>query len=305
MRGEVCVGFASVLSFASMVMLIFVHVRGFSKSAERVLRDSLEADRTDKHVYGPAKALYVNASGYGDSLAVFIRPDNVTGLYTLNASAPLQERAGLRQHYEFGLYSYCAFVDVGERAGICSNKTIGTQFRPYDALTGDMALNYSILTNNFLPALTFSDGKYTGSLTKAAYWMLLLGTVCAALALLTGIAKNNLTFFVSAIFSIVGSILLLIGASIWTIVINKSASINDLLIFIRQTGTQSPVGISVSMGTAMYLTWAAFACLFASVFPYLIRVVKTQKLPSQEQDHNQRKRDGPILPTQSLLLRSI
>ncbi|CAA7260590.1 unnamed protein product [Cyclocybe aegerita] len=197
MRGEVCVGVASILSFASMVMLIFVHIGQINTS-------------TVPRRLSMAK---VNASGYGDSLAVFIRPDNVTGLYTLNASAPLQAGAGLRQHYEFGLYSYCAFVDADERAGICSNQTVGTQFRPYDALTGDMALNYSILTNNFLPALTFSDGKYTGSLTKAAYWMLLLGTICAALALLTGIAKNNLTFFVSAIFSVVGSILLLIGAS--------------------------------------------------------------------------------------------
>lgn len=107
------------------------------------------------------------------------------GLYTSNASAPLQAGLGLRQFYKFGLYSYCGYIS--EKEGTCGNHTIGEQFTPFDAVVSDMLpQNYSILTANLIPGnVTLRDSKYLGQSTKAAYWMLLLGTLCAALALLT------------------------------------------------------------------------------------------------------------------------
>lgn len=82
-----------------------------------------------------------------------------------------------------------------------------------------------------------------------------------------GIAKNNLTFFLSSIFSVIGTIFLLTAASLWTVLIKKTQSIN--------TATQGGrlLGITVSEGNGLFLTWAAFVCLFLSVIPNVLRCV--------------------------------
>jgi len=203
----------------------------------------------------------VNMSAYGAAIqAAILNP--VQGLYTNNWSAPLQAEAGVRQTYEFGLYSYCAFVQDGR--GICGNHTIGEQFRPFDTISADMLGNYSVLSAAFIQNSTFRDSKYLGQLSQAAYWMFLLGTICAALTLLTGILKNNLTFFVSSTFAVFGSVLLLIGASLWTVMIKKSQAINTTL----NAVTQQPLGITLSGGSGLDIAWAAFVCLTVSVIPY-------------------------------------
>jgi hypothetical protein len=203
----------------------------------------------------------VNMSAYGAAVqAAILNP--VEGLYTDNGSAPLQAEAGLRQTYEFGLYSYCAFVQDG--TGLCGNHTIGAQFRPFDTISADMPGNYSVLSAAFIQNPTFRDSKYLGQSSKAAYWMFLLGTICAALTVLTGILKNNLTFFVSSMFAVLGSIFLLIGASVWTVLIKKSQAINTTL----NAVTQQPLGITLSGESGLFIAWAAFVCLAVSVIPY-------------------------------------
>ena len=112
----------------------------------------------------------------------------VEALYTNNGSAPLQAQAGVRQTYEFGLYSYCAFVQDG--TGICGNHTIGEQFQPFDTITADMLSNYSVLSAAFIQNPTFRDSNYLGQLSKASYWMFLLGTICAALTVLTSVSPS-------------------------------------------------------------------------------------------------------------------
>jgi hypothetical protein len=121
-----------------------------------------------------------------DALSFAIAPDPVFGLYTDNASAPLQAAAGLRQIYKFGIYSHCAYLN--DTAGRCGNKTIGDQFKPYDAITSDMSANWSIFTQSFIPDSTFRDSKFLGHNSKAAYWMLLIGLLCAAAAFITYVA---------------------------------------------------------------------------------------------------------------------
>jgi len=250
MRGEICVGFASVLSFTSVLLMIFVHVGQINTS--NVPR-------------GVAMAK-MNVSGYGNALQTALLVP-IAGLYTSNASTPLESGAGLRQIYKFGLYSHCGYID--DKNGVCTNHTTGEQFRPYDAITSDMAFNYSLLTANFIPDnTTFTDSKFLGQSSKAAYWMLLLGTICATIALVTGFAKNNFTFFISTIFSIAGSLLLLIGASIWTVLIKKSESVNSLLAL--SVTNIVPIGITMSTGPGLLMVWAAFACLVVSIVPYML-----------------------------------
>ena len=90
---------------------------------------------------------------------------------------------------------------------------------------------------------------------------------------LRGVAKHNMTFLVSTLFAIAGSLLLLIGASIWTVIVQRSAAINDLVVESANGSQTMPLGINISVGPGLFLTWAAFACLVVSVIPYMIRFV--------------------------------
>lgn len=86
-----------------------------------------------------------------------------------------------------------------------------------------------------------------------------------------GIAKHTIAFLLSTVFAILGSLMLLIGAAIWTVIIKKAQSVNDIIV--GPVSAPVPLGITVSMGDALFLLWAAFACLLVSIVPYMIRYV--------------------------------
>jgi SUR7/PalI family len=208
--------------------------------------------------------------------------DPIEGLYTSNASAPLGDQQGLRQLYKFGLYSYCAYVT--ETLGVCSNHTIAKKFDPYLSITSDMSANYTQFTDAIYHGTAIQNTSYLGASSQAAYWMVLLGTLCAVLAFSTsvispssnpsksdspcsGLVKHTVAFLASTCFAILGSLLLLIGASIWTVAINKVETINPL----SYNQTSVPLGITASTGPGLYMIWAAFACLLISTAPYMSR----------------------------------
>ncbi|KZT06311.1 uncharacterized protein LAESUDRAFT_700706 [Laetiporus sulphureus 93-53] len=249
LRGEMCIGSASVLSLAALLCLIFMHVGQINTSP--VPRD--------------ISMVKVNMSGYGAALHTALS-DPIEGLYTTNASAPLQKQAGLRNFYDFGLYSYCAYVN--HTAGTCSNHTTANRFEPFQVITADMLANYSDLTDYIISPTTFTDLPYLGQFSNGAYYLLLIGTICAAIALLSGIIKHPLTFLCSTAFAIIGSAMLLVGATIWTVIVHKAQSINKVQV--GTTSDTSPLEIVVSMGDGIYLAWAAFALLVASIMPYMI-----------------------------------
>lgn len=126
---------------------------------------------------------YTYSTCYSSALAVVVVPDVIQGLYTENATAPLDDRAGLRQYYKFGLYGHCAFVTDGE--GICTNHTAANRFEPYDVLTSDMLGNYSFYTNAIITNATFRNSDYLGGESHSAYYLLLLGSICATISLIT------------------------------------------------------------------------------------------------------------------------
>lgn len=248
MRGELFIGFASILSLAALMLLIFSHV------------GQINTSNVPRNIYMAS----VNMSQYGDALHEQLI--DTIDIYTLNASAPLMVGAGLRQFYRFGLYDYCAYVTSD--AGICSEHTFGAFFKPYDAITGDMSFNFSNITNAIITDTTFRDSDYLADYTRAAFWLIFLGTLCAAATFFIGIPKRSYTFFMSTVFAILSSILLLIGAAIWTVMIKKSESVNGF--FIGTQSNHSPIGIVVSLGPGVLMIWAAFACMVASIIPYMI-----------------------------------
>lgn len=159
----------------------------------------------------------MNVSNYGSVNSSSFRPpplltqpsaalhsaltDPIDGLYTTNTSSPLLLSNGLRDYYNFGLYDFCGYITITSSTntstttgsssnstsnstttgGICTNKTIGFQYKPYSYLIADMAANYSIITASIIQGGTFVDSNYLGESTKAAYWMMLVGTVVVAI----------------------------------------------------------------------------------------------------------------------------
>ncbi|KAI0095264.1 Glucanosyltransferase-domain-containing protein [Irpex rosettiformis] len=249
LRGELCIGSATFLSLVSLLLLIFMHVGQINTS---------NVPRHISMVIAPLSS----------ALAAATAPDPIPGLYTDNSSAPLQVNAGLRTEYKFGLYSYCAYVN--DTHGICSNSTAGTRLEPYVAFLGDIPSNYTGLTNSFIPEITFTNSSYLGDFSRGGYYLLLLGSISVALALFTGLIKHALGFLLSTVFSLLATVLLLIGAVIWTVIVKKAQDINGWIVPLP-SGVEVPLGISVSLGNGLLLAWAAFACIAASLIPYMIR----------------------------------
>ncbi|TFY83984.1 hypothetical protein EWM64_g44 [Hericium alpestre] len=206
----------------------------------------------------------VNVSGYGQALAQGFG-DPIDGLYTNNATAPLGAGLGMRQFYEFGLYTYCGYTSQTPQVGICTNHTTARRYEPYEAITSDMLSNYSLYTDAIIVGTTFRDSGSTGTHTHSAYYLLLLGTIFCGLALVLGVIKHTVTFLASAFFALVATLFVLAGAALWTTALNQTEDINRFVV-----GGSIPLGITVSIGTGLYLAWAAFACLFVSCIPYVI-----------------------------------
>jgi len=247
MRGEICIGTASFLTLVAVLLLIFVHIGQISMAS------------TPRSI----SMAEVNVSGYGDALfAAFSDP--ILGLYTDNASAPLNVRAGLRQLYKFGLYSHCAYVNG--TAGLCANTTAAYQFRPYAVITGDMLSNYSGYTDAIIHNATFASSSSLGKDSSAAYYLLLLGSILATISLVTGVIKRTWAFFVSTIAVAIASIFVLAGSALWTVTIKRAGDVNTWIV----RPAQVPLGIEVSTGIGVYLSWAAFALLATSIIPYSI-----------------------------------
>jgi len=234
------------LSFVALLLLIFVHVGQINTST----------------VPHGISMTTVNVSGYGEALYQAFN-DPIQGLYTDNTSSPLTQRTGLRQQYEFGLYSYCAYVDSS--GGQCSNHTIAARFQPYTVITSDMLLNYSQYSDYIFANTTFMNSSYLGANAYVAYFFLLLGTIFTALSLFTGVLRKTFLFFLSATLSVLSALFVLIGAAIWTSIVKKAESVNTM-----QLAQGVTSGIEVSYGNGIYLSWAAFACLAASIIPYMI-----------------------------------
>jgi len=246
MKGEYCIVGASFFSFTALLLLIFVHVGQINTS-------------TVPHGISMAT---INVSNYGQALSQAFN-DPIQGLYTNNASAPLGQGAGLRQQYEFGLYSYCTYVNAS--AGQCSNHSTAFRFQPYTIITSDMLTNYSQLTTYIFADTNFIDSSYLGTNSHVAYYFLLLGTLLTALSLFTGVLRRTVLFFFSATTSVLSALFILIGVAIWTAIVKKVESVNTM-----QLAPGIVSGIDVSYGNGIYLSWTAFVCLLVATVPYMI-----------------------------------
>lgn len=80
--------------------------------------------------------------------------------------------------------------------------------------------------------------------------------------------KHPKTFAVAFWSSFIGSVLLLIGASLWTAMIKKIKHLD-----LTQANSEIDLVIDVATGHGLRLCWAAFVCLVIAVLPYMLRSV--------------------------------
>lgn len=249
-RGEVCIGVGTFLSFVSLVLLIFVHISQLNTST----------------IPRGIAMIKMNVSEFGNALFV-AESDPVDGLYTTNATIPLQQKSGLRQLYAWGLYSYCAYTTADQ--GICSKTTIGHRVLPFDTMLSDVPVKFQAVANFIISPSPFTNSGFLGSLSRGGYYLCLIGTILTALAMLSGIKKSNLTFFLSSLFAILATLMILTSAAIWTAVVSKAQAVNTQQIPMNTPSEQPvPLGIQISPGSGLWLLWSSFATLFLSTIPY-------------------------------------
>jgi hypothetical protein len=128
-----------------------------------------------------------------------------------------------------------------------------------------MLLNYSQFSAYIFVDTTFINSSYLGTTSRVAYYFLLFGTIFTALSLLTGVLRRTALFLFSTTMSILSALFILIGAAIWTAILKKVESVNTM-----QLAQGISSGILVSYGNGIYLSWAAFTCLFAATIPSMI-----------------------------------
>lgn len=275
MRGEVCIGLGSVLSFTSLMLLIFLHIGQMSTAS------------TPKGIY----MADVNTSVYG--LTVFgATTEFREPLYAPNGAVPLATGSGLRERYRWGLYSYCAYAnphmpaiinsttlanataaaistDTKDWQGLCSNSTAARKYKPYDAMIADMNEYWKGYTSGALPSgsTDFRKSGTLGTYTASAYYLIILATLCVFFTFVLGILRYTYTFLLSTLLAVVATIMLLIAAAMWTAMVNMSKDINQ---FIIAGPSNLPLGIQVTTGPGIYILWASFAMIFASILPYMI-----------------------------------
>lgn len=247
MRGEYCIAGASVFSFISVVLMVFAIIGQVNPTS------------LPKSIY--MVKLDVAAYGAGLQNAMKSAPN---GLYMTNGSAPLGKNTGLRQEYRWGLLNSCGYAKEG---GACNSTRFPVEFQPLKTILSDTPMKFFIQTNDIIPdeAEKFRSESFNGNLSKVGFVLMIVGAAAAAVALIFGVIPNRLTFAVSTVMSIIATLTLLIGAAIWTAIISGDSFINKV-----QVEGKKPLGITISAGPALYLTWVAFAFSLLSVVPYLI-----------------------------------
>lgn len=80
---------------------------------------------------------------------------------------------------------YCGYVNGNNQTGGLCNSTFAERWTPMDVLLSDTPEEYNIQTRTLVPNGTaFKNSSYLSGLTRPAFWLLFMGTICAGLALL-------------------------------------------------------------------------------------------------------------------------
>jgi len=245
MRGEHCIAGASVLSAIAIILLIFANIGQVSSGA---LVSSLYFAE-------------VNVAAYGSAILAATKK-SADGLYDTK-NDPLGNSTGIRQYYRYGIYRACAYQKDG--SGVCTDSSFGYPMDPYADILSDTPSKYKSAFTQIIPSSTFKNDSYNRGMTRVGGLLIFVGSALAALALIFGVLKARIFFLLAAASSGLSAFLLLIGVTLWTVVVAKDQAIKNYAV----TKTQS-LGITTSPGPSLYLVWVSFVLVLLSVLPYVV-----------------------------------
>ncbi|CBQ67764.1 conserved hypothetical protein [Sporisorium reilianum SRZ2] len=236
-----CVGLGEFLTFAAVVLCVFANI----------------GQLTNNIVTRNLRFVSVDTSGLGDALS---RSGNsVNNLYAQSQSSPVGVGNGLKNDYQWGLYSYCGGEESGSSRA-CTERSFGFEFRPVAAILADAPQDARQQIQNFLPQSTFADSNYLGDYSKPAMYLIFIGSCLAFVAWVAGLLSHRFAFLGAAFIALLSALCLGVGAALLTAIYTKArASVNN-----------AQYGIVVHYGDALWITWAAFVAVALSIVPYII-----------------------------------
>lgn len=205
----------------------------------------------------------VNVAAFGNAIQSASKKTPSGLYYTKNDK--LGEGDGLRQYYRYGLYNACGYQKDG--SGVCNSTIFGYPMQPLNNILADAPNSFAKQVEDIIPddAATFKDSGYNVRNTRAASLLTFVGSALALVALITGVFRARLMFLIAAITSGLSALFLMIGAAIWTAVIAKDGWLKMVKV---ENGAS--LGITVTAGPTLYLTWVSFALMAIAVLPYVV-----------------------------------
>ncbi|GAA5909586.1 hypothetical protein JCM8208_007191 [Rhodotorula glutinis] len=257
-----CASLGLTFSFAAVVLLVFGQV---SQINSDLIPRHLRIVSIDTSGLGVAVASAARAATGGIQIANVSDIYATTGVgedYFVKATGA-SPHTGLYKGYEWGLWSYCTTQgDLGAKRSYCYTRSIHPTFQPAQVLLQDVDTQYADLLRQVLPNNVFTADAYLGEWTKAASYLIMAGSLCAALTAIVGFFARRGAFVLAMLLNLAAFVGLFTGSMIWTVIVARARSaINDA------TAEGTDVGITLEYGNALWITWAATILSLASVVP--------------------------------------
>jgi len=231
-----CAGLGVFLTLCASGLAVFAHI------------SQISANIVPRNI----RMVTVDTSGVGAALGV---GDAIYGTGERTSA-----NSGLREYYEWGLWTYCLKDSLGGVPDACDGNSWAYAFEPVPAILYDVPSDLQSQVTSRLPSSTFTSSDYLRSYSKGAFYVLFIGTVAGGLALILGFLAHRFAFLLAALFCVFAFLCEAVGCIIWTVIISRTKnSIND-----------AGVGITVSYGNALWLYWASTGALFLAIIPYIV-----------------------------------
>ncbi|KAK4046104.1 hypothetical protein OIV83_006357 [Microbotryomycetes sp. JL201] len=254
-----CAGSGILFSVAAVVLIIFGQIGQLSTST--VTRN--------------LRIVSIDVSGLGEAIGEVTNngANNLTDLYNQNTPYYVKDPVGpgrhdgLRKVYEFGLWNYCSTngaVGSSPRS-YCTRRGFGSTIQPAIVLQQDIPERFAPALTQVLPDSVFTADAYLGTYTKAATYLIFVGSIAAALVMLIGLIAQRFAFFLGSLLALLSFLSLAVGLVIYTVIISRVISSID-----SATVQGVDLGVSVSYGYSLWILWAATGVMLLSILPFAI-----------------------------------
>jgi len=145
----------------------------------------------------------------------------------------------------------------------CSGTSWAYEFQPVPAVVYDVPANAQQTISNALGQGTFTSSDYLGRFTKAAFYLLIIGTILGGLALVIGFLAHRVAFLLAAVLAFLGFLLTIAGCIIWVVILSR----------VRSSINGNGSGVNVSYGNALWIYFASSGCLLFATLPYIFSCI--------------------------------